>query len=122
MKVVDASAVIAVLLDEPARAAVEPLLAKQDLIAPMLLPFEIANTCAMNAQRFPDQEARYADALADFFGWSIALRDVDLLGTFVLARRYGLSAYDASYLWLSRELNAELVTLDQELLAAAQVL
>jgi predicted nucleic acid-binding protein len=120
MKVVDASAVIAVLLDEPERLAVEPLLARQNLIAPTLLPFEITNVCATNALRFPDKEARYADALADFFGWSIALHDVDLVGAFVLARRYGLTAYDASYLWLSRELGLELVTLDAALLSVVQ--
>jgi predicted nucleic acid-binding protein len=119
MKVVDASAVIAVLYGEAERLTVEPLLANQYLIAPTLLPFEITNVCATNALRFPDKEARYADALADFFGWSIALRDVDMVGTFILARRYGLTAYDASYLWLARELDAELVTLDKRLEHAA---
>jgi predicted nucleic acid-binding protein len=32
-----------------------------------------------------------------------------------LARGTGLSAYDASYLWLSRELGVELVSLDTQL-------
>jgi predicted nucleic acid-binding protein len=36
-----------------------------------------------------------------------------------LAASTGLTAYDASYLWLSRQLEAELVTLDQQLAMAA---
>ena len=119
MKVVDASAVIAVLFNELERHAVESLTAGQNLIAPSLLPFEITNVCAMGALRFPEEEARYADVLEDFFNWGIALHEVDMVGTFVLARRYDLTAYDASYLWLSRELGAELITLDAQLLQAS---
>ncbi len=36
-----------------------------------------------------------------------------------LATETGLTAYDASYLWLARQLGAELVTLDQQLARAA---
>jgi predicted nucleic acid-binding protein len=35
-----------------------------------------------------------------------------------LAVMTGLSAYDASYLWLARRLGAELVTLDKQLAKA----
>jgi predicted nucleic acid-binding protein len=37
-----------------------------------------------------------------------------------LALETGLTAYDASYLWLARRLGAELVTLDKALDAAAK--
>jgi predicted nucleic acid-binding protein len=36
-----------------------------------------------------------------------------------LAEPTGLTAYDASYLWVARSLNAELVTLDRKLAAAS---
>jgi predicted nucleic acid-binding protein len=36
----------------------------------------------------------------------------------LLAERKRLSAYDAAYLWLAKELGAELVTLDRRLAAA----
>jgi predicted nucleic acid-binding protein len=36
-----------------------------------------------------------------------------------LADKMGLTAYDASYLWLARRLDAELVTLDRKLAAVA---
>jgi len=34
----------------------------------------------------------------------------------------GLTAYDASYLWVARQIGAELVTLDKELNRAAALL
>ena len=37
-----------------------------------------------------------------------------------VAKDTGLTAYDASYLWLARHLGAELVTLDTKLAAVAK--
>jgi len=45
---------------------------------------------------------------------SIDFVEMDFTEVVLLAERYGLTAYDASYLWLARQL-AELVTLDQDL-------
>jgi predicted nucleic acid-binding protein len=117
MKIVDASAILAVLLDEAERAAVEVLLANERLVAPHLLLFEVANKCAIEARRSPDKKHHYIDALTKFLDLNIELRDADIVGTFVLADMHELTAYDASYLWLARELDVELVTLDQDLLA-----
>jgi predicted nucleic acid-binding protein len=47
------------------------------------------------------------------------VQEINHLGALQLAARFGLSSYDASYLWLARELNAELVTLHQHLARAA---
>ncbi|MBV8446586.1 MAG: type II toxin-antitoxin system VapC family toxin [Hyphomicrobiales bacterium] len=44
---------------------------------------------------------------------------VDIAATLDLAETAGLTAYDASYLWLARVLGAELVTLDRKLAAAS---
>ena len=44
---------------------------------------------------------------------------VDHAAVMDLAEATGLTAYDASYLWLARELEAELVTLDRKLAAAS---
>jgi predicted nucleic acid-binding protein len=120
MKIVDASAVVAVLFNEPQRPAIDARVAGERLCAPSLLPFEVANACAMHARRFPAQYGKDTDALVDFLNWDIELRQVDIVGAFALARRYGLTSYDASYLWLSREFGLELVTLDKDLLAAIQ--
>jgi predicted nucleic acid-binding protein len=44
---------------------------------------------------------------------------VDHNSALELAAATGLTAYDASYLWVSQQLGAELVTLDQQLAKAA---
>lgn len=46
---------------------------------------------------------------------------IDHAAALALAETSGLTAYDASYLWLSRSLGAEPVTLDRELIAAQKL-
>ena len=50
----------------------------------------------------------------------VRIVEVDHSEALVLAERSGLSAYDATYLWLARRMSAELVTLDRHLAAAWQ--
>ena len=51
---------------------------------------------------------------------AIDILAVDHRNALVLAEQTGLTAYDASYLWLAEALDAELVTLDRALAAAHQ--
>jgi predicted nucleic acid-binding protein len=115
VKVVDASALGALLFGEPDGAAVAERLRGAGLIAPALLPFEVANVCVKKMRRHPDQR----DALMVAFGMldrmEVAVVHVDHGAALVLAERSGLTAYDASYLWLARRTSAELVTLDRQL-------
>jgi predicted nucleic acid-binding protein len=52
---------------------------------------------------------------------AIQAMEVDHAATLGIALTTGLAAYDASYLWLARQLGAELVTLDGELQRAAAI-
>jgi predicted nucleic acid-binding protein len=117
-KVVDASAVGALLFGEPDGAVVAERLRAADLIAPALLPFEVANVCLKKIRRHPDRR----DALMMAFGWlerlAIEVVEVEHGDTLVLAEGTGITAYDASYLWLARRLGLELVTLDKQLATA----
>jgi hypothetical protein len=47
-----------------------------------------------------------------------SIAEVDHADTLRLAEAFGLSSYDAAYLWLAQKLAAELVTLDQRLQTA----
>jgi predicted nucleic acid-binding protein len=118
IKVVDASALAALLFGEPEAAAIANRLEGARLAAPLLLNFELANVCLTKIRRQPSQR----EALRAAFGLAHRLRvdtvAVDHAATLDLAEETGLSAYDASYLWLTRELGAELVTLDRKLAAA----
>jgi predicted nucleic acid-binding protein len=50
---------------------------------------------------------------------AIEIVAVDHGQALALAETSGLTAYDASYLWLAQRLGGELVTLDRQLAAAA---
>ena len=121
-KVVDASALAALLFGEPEAAFVAGQISGASLIAPALLDFELANVCRTKCRRHPDQEASLVAAFLLRARLGVRELAVDLDRVVELANQAGLTGYDASYLWLSSELEAELVTLDAQLAKAAATL
>ena len=119
VKVVDASALAALLFGEPEAEDVAGQLGSARLVAPALLGFELANVCLIKSRRHPEQQAVLMAALRLRTRLGVEQVAVDHDGAVQLAVATGLTAYDASYLWLSRELGAELVTLDRQLAKAA---
>lgn len=117
--VIDASAIGAVLFAEAESRAVEDAAVGRPLLAPTLLPYEIANIGLKKLRRGQIDTAAVTAAVAMYEDADVRLMPVDTDAVFALAAAIGLSAYDASYLWLARELNAELLTLDHALAAAA---
>ncbi|WP_428486385.1 type II toxin-antitoxin system VapC family toxin [Rhodopila sp.] len=121
VRVVDASALAALLFGEPEAESIAERLNEARLIAPSLLGFELANVCLIKMRRHPEQH----DALRAAFDLRRRLEleevTVDHGGALAVAEATGLTAYDASYLWLAHELGAELVTLDRQLAKAAAV-
>ena len=85
------------------------------LVAPSMRGFELANVCLIKARRHPEQR----EALTAAFRLGVKEAPVDHDGTLEVAAVTGLTAYDAGYLWLARQLGAELVTLDRQLAEAA---
>lgn len=118
-RVVDASALAAVLFGETEGDRVAEDLRGCVLVAPALMRFELANVCWKKIRRHPEERERLlaAHSLAD----DLEIIEVEVrFGESVeLALGKGLTAYDASYLALSRALDLELVTLDEALAAAA---
>jgi predicted nucleic acid-binding protein len=119
VKVVDASAVAAIVFQEPGADEVDNRAAASMLAAPALLQFELTNVCRTKLRQFPDQREILLDQFSVGMGIPIETHEVDYLETLSLAEQFNLTAYDASYLWLARELGAELVTLDRQLARAA---
>lgn len=118
-KVVDASAIGALVFGEPAAEEVAARLSGATLAAPTLLAFEIANITVKKLRRHPEKRAALLAAHAFSLRLSIEIIAVDSAAVLSVAEETGLTAYDASYLWLARELRADLVTLDVALNAAA---
>jgi len=118
VKVIDTSALAALLFGEPEAEAVVRQLGDARLAAPALLGFELANVCLIKTRRHPEQQPALTAAFELRRQLSIKEVAVDHDGTLALAARTGLTTFDASYLWVARQLGAELVTLDRELARA----
>lgn len=118
--VVDTSAFAALVFQEPAADFVRDRLEGATVFAPSLLRFELANTAWKKIRRQPERASKIIAAL------TIALDDrsgliwqeVDPADTVLLAQATGMTAYDASYIWLAASLGADLVTLDSRLATA----
>jgi predicted nucleic acid-binding protein len=119
VKVVDASAIAALLFGEPDAEAVARQLGDARLVAPALLRFELANVCLIKSRQHPDQQPVLTAAFRLRSRLEVEEVAVDHDETLELAATTGLTTHDASYLWLARKLGAELVTLDKQLTRAA---
>jgi predicted nucleic acid-binding protein len=117
-KVVDASAVVALLFNELTRDVVAERLRGATLYAPGLIGFEVANACLKKMRAAPGERQALIEAYALFGQLSIVAETIDLAAAIALAEQTRLSLYDASYLWLAYALDAELVTLDDRLAQA----
>lgn len=118
-KVVDASALAALLFAEPEAETIAQRLEGARLMAPSLLDFELANVCLTKIRRRPDNRETLRAAFHLLHRLRVETIAVDYPAILDLAEATGLTAYDASYLWLARSFKAELVTLDRKLAAAS---
>jgi len=113
--VVDASALGAIAFGEPEGPALAAHLEGETLLAPALIDFELMNLAVTKARRRPDLIDKILLSLAAALALPIARVTVPGPDVFALAMATGLTTYDASYLWLARRRDAELVTLDRAL-------
>ncbi len=117
MRIVDASAIAALLFDEAEGPQVLALIEGQRLAAPALFGYELANLCQMKCRRQPALRAAFLAGYALRTRLDIEEYPVDHAEVLTLAEATRLTHYDASYLWLARRLDAPLITLDKALLA-----
>jgi predicted nucleic acid-binding protein len=121
MIVVDASALLEVLLRTPAAAAVDQRLFQpgQTLHAPHLVDAEIVQVIRRYAANGEISAERGRLALDDFAGFRVHRYSHDVLLPRVWDLRHNLTAYDAVYVALAEALDATLLTRDRRLAAAA---
>jgi predicted nucleic acid-binding protein len=123
MIVVDASAIIEVLLRTPAAAAVDARLFEpgETLHAPHLLDVEVAQVVRRYVANGDVDADRGREALDDLAALRLRRYPHDLLLPRIWALRHNLTAYDAAYVALAEALDAPLLTRDRRLAAAAGV-
>ena len=120
-RVVDASVLASAYFREPRQREAERLIAGVGLFAPTLLKYEMANIACNQIARFPQQRETFFDYFREFLALNIDLREVDCQRVVELATLTGLTAYDASYLFVARELDMPLLTFDAQLARVARL-
>lgn len=120
MIVVDASALLEVLLRTPRAKALEARLfaPKQSLHAPHLIDVEAAQVIRRYAANGDIDEKRGRAAIGDLAAFPMQRYAHDTLLLRIWALRANLSAYDAAYVALAEALGAPLLTCDQRLAGA----
>ena len=121
MIVVDASALLEVLLRTSTAQAVERRLfaLRETLHAPHLLDVEVAQVLRRYAVNGEIEPERGRAALADLADFPLRRYPHDFLLPRVWALRNNLTAHDAVYVALAEALEAPLLTRDRRLAAAA---
>jgi len=119
--VIESSAMVDALVDEPANPELLALLADEDLHTPALLDFEVASALRGHASGGKLDQVRLDQAIEDFSALRIRRHQMtDLLGR-VLDLRDNFTVYDATYVILAQALQAPLVTADAKLEEARRV-
>jgi predicted nucleic acid-binding protein len=122
VQVVDASAIVAALLDDgPDGRWVEGRLVEADLVAPHLMPFEVADIVRRTAARGAIDATAGAQAVRDLADLAVDLVAFDRVADRVWELRRNLTAYDASYVATAERLGTRLVTLDARLASASGI-
>jgi predicted nucleic acid-binding protein len=121
MIVIDASALLEVLLRSPAAGGVEKWLFDpgQTLHAPHLLDVEVAQVIRRYAANGEIDSDRGRAAVADLADFPLHRYPHDLLLPRIWELRNNLTAYDAVYVALAEALDAPLLTRDRRLASAA---
>ena len=115
LRVVDASALGALIYGEPKAEEIARALADSTLVAPSLLWFELASVTLKKIKAHPTQEGQILKAFSLAPSLAIEILKVDHSAVIELAQKANITTYDASYLWLVLHLQGELVTLDKKL-------
>ena len=117
MIVIDASAMLEVLLRTPSADRVEARLfdSGETIHAPHLLDIEVAQVIRRYAASSEISHERGREALADLVDMPVTRYPHDFLLPRVWELRNVLTAYDAAYVALAELLGASLVTRDQRL-------
>ena len=118
--VVDASVVLAVILDRPEKAALVVETEGAILLAPGCLSWEIGNAFSVILKRKRMDFESVSKGLGIFEMIPIQEMEVALVDALALCDRHDICAYDAYYLQLAKRSSLPLLTLDRRMFEVAQ--
>ncbi len=118
--VIDTSAIIAVIANEPERDTLIALTTGADLIAPYSIPWEVGNAFSAMLKRHRvtlDQTLRGIQLYQQI---PIRFVEVDLTSSLELAAQLGIYAYDAYLIQCTLQYKSPLLSLDRNLVVLAK--
>ena len=118
--VVDASVLIAVIANEPQRDILIELTKGANLLAPPSVHWEISNAFSAMLRRNRITLAQALRAIEIYQDIPIRFADVELKDSLMIAAQLNIYAYDAYLIRCALKYNAPLISLDQNLVRAAQ--
>jgi len=117
--VIDTSAVIAVIANEPEKPAIVEHTLGANLIAPASVHWEVGNAFSAMFKRRRISLSQAKDAIKSYERIVFRFIDIDLGQSLDLASRLNMYGYDAYVLACALNLRSPLLTLDKKLAAAA---
>lgn len=118
----DTNVFLGVALDEPEKPWLQEMTAGADLVAPAVLPYEIANALSglVRRKRLTVESAGEVWQVVQRI--PVELVDVDLQSALLLAAKCEIYAYDACFLQCALQLRCPLLTLDRGMQRVAGIL
>ena len=117
--VMDTSAVIAVIANEPEEATISRFIEGANLFAPMSVHWEVGNAFSAMFRRRRINLTQAMGAISNLEQLPLRLMNVDLRESLELSHRLNLYAYDAYVIACAVSLSIPLVTLDRRMSAVA---
>lgn len=117
--VIDTSAVIAVIANEPEKPAIVEHTLGANLIAPASVHWEVGNAFSAMFKRRRISLSQAKEAIKSYERIVFRFIDIDLGQSLDLASRLNMYGYDAYVLACALNLRSPLLTLDKKLAAAA---
>ena len=121
MIVIESSAMVDALVDDPANPNLLALLADEELHAPALLDFEVASALRGHMLGGKLDPVRLDQAVEDFSAFQIERHQMTSLLGHMLDLRENFTVYDAAYLVLAQALEAPVVSADTKLKEATRL-
>jgi len=119
--IIESSAMVNALVDDPANPSLLALLADEELHAPALLDFEVASALRGHALSGKLDPVRVEEAVEDFIAFQIERHPMTALLSHMLDLRDNFTVYDAAYLVLAQALEVPIVSADTKLREAARL-
>jgi predicted nucleic acid-binding protein len=111
--IVDVSAIIAIVIDEPEKGLIVNLTKDVELLSPEMVLFEIGNALTRLKRRHILNDEKVIEAYNVYKHIPLRLVDVNIENALKIACQYNIYAYDAYYLEAACRLRLPLLTLDK---------